>query len=202
MCLCICPSVVLYVFFCAFDSLWVLPQAFFFPGKRPFPDLGTCPNCKIYVFCGILSIFLAVGIAAGAFFPGKRPFPDFGDMPHWRKHCFSVVLCIWGPLGHLWSPFGSLWGGLGSLWGAIGLPLGCPWLALGALGSLWVPLAPFGCPWAPFGSSMFTVCDACAQNQASWNSSRMSRMSRMWRKWCHPLLLRPPLPHAPGARMT
>ena len=63
-------------------------------------------------------------------------------------------------------------------------------------------LPPFGCPWAPwapFGSSMFTVCDACAQNQASWNSSPMSRM---WPKWCHPLLLRPPLPHALGARMT
>ena len=39
-----------------------------------------------------------------------------------------------------WAPFGSLWG-------AFGLSLGCPWLALGALGSLWVPLGSLGSLW-------------------------------------------------------
>ena len=35
-----------------------------------------------------------------------------------------------------------------------------------------------------------------------WNSSRMPRMPRMQVKWCHQPQLGPPLPHAPGARMT
>ena len=156
-----------------------------------------------HIFClRILSIFLAVGVAAGAFFSGKKAVPGFGGHATLEKTQFFSCFVYLGPFG---SPLESLWlplDGLGFLWGAIGLPLGCPWLALGALGSLWVPLAPFRCPWAPFGSSMFTVCDACAQNQASWNSSPWSRMSRMSPKWCHPLLLRPPLPHGPGARMT
>ena len=124
MFLCICPNVIVY--------------------------LSKCSCVFVQMFLCMLSIFLAVGIAAGVFFLEKRPFPDFGDMPHWRKQCFSVVLCIWGPLGHLWSPFGSLCGGLGSLWGAIGLPLGCP---LALFGSLWAALCAswgaLGRPWDP-----------------------------------------------------
>ena len=149
-------------------------------------------------FLRILSIFLAVGIAAGVFFPGKRPFPDLGDMPHWRKHSFSVVLCIWGPLGHLWSPFGSLWGGLGSLRGAIGLPLGCPWLPLGALE---LPLAPFGPPWAPPSNFKLNVHRLrCLSTKSSLlehaaGAAGAAEVVSRTRLGAH-------LPHAPGARMT
>ncbi len=94
---------------------------------------------------------------------------------------FGVAL---GPFAGPLAPFGCPWAPFGSLWGALGLPLAPSGVALapfglplgslwGALGSLWVPLArfgSFGCPWALFGSSMFTVCDACRQNQASWNT--------------------------------
>ena len=123
------------------------------------------------------------------------------------------LVWLWLPLGWLWAPlapFGCSWAPFGSLWGALGLPLAPSGVALapfglplgslwGALGSLWVPLAPFGCPWAPwapFGSSMFTVCDACRQNQASWNTPPEPP------EWCQELRLGAHLPHAPGARMT
>ena len=48
-------------------------------------------------------------------------------------------------------------------------------------------------------SSMFTVCDACAQNQASWNTPPEPPEPA---KWCQELRLGAHLPHAPGARMT
>ena len=50
----------------------------------------------------------------------------------------------------------------------------------GTLGSLWVP----------FGTSLFTVCDACRQNQASWNTPPDAREPREPRKWCQELQLR------------
>ncbi len=37
---------------------------------------------------------------------------------------------------------------------------------------------------------------------AIWNSSRSPRMPRMKVKWCQDPRLGPPIPHAPGARMT
>ena len=45
-------------------------------------------------------------------------------------------------------------------------PLAWLWPLFGSLGPPWAPL---GCP-LPTSSSIFTVCDACAQNQASWNA--------------------------------
>ncbi len=97
MLLCICPDVFVY--------------------------LSKCFSvCVIVYFCAFDSLWV---LPQAFFFPGKRPFLDLGDMPHWRKHSFSVVLCIWGPLGHLWSPFDSLWGGLGSPLGGLGVPCGC-----------------------------------------------------------------------------
>ena len=72
-------------------------------------------------------------------------------------------------------------------------------------GAPWSPLGSLGLPWASplqTSSSMFTVCHACAQNQASWNTPRESRESPEPRKWCQELRLGAHLPHAPGARMT
>ena len=75
-------------------------------------------------------------------------------------------------------------------------------------GAPWSPLESLGLPWASplqTSSSMFTVCDACAQNQASWNTPREPREPREpWepRKWCQELRLGAHLPHTPEARMT
>ena len=141
----------------------------------------------------------------------------------WAVDREFVYIVLWRPLGRLWG----LWFALGCPWAPFGHPLGSLWLSWATfslpLGVLGRPLAPFwsplGRPWDPLGclgapvrslgrlwglwlalgSSMFTVCDACAQNQASWNTPREPREPA---KWCQELRLGAPLPHAPGARMT
>ncbi len=54
MFLCICPNVFLYVLLCTFVHLTrcgYCRRRFLFPeNKKPFPDFGTCPNCKLCVF--------------------------------------------------------------------------------------------------------------------------------------------------------
>ena len=98
----------------------------------------------------ILSIFLAVGIAAGAFFSGKKAVPGFWGHATLEKtqffSCFVYLGPFGSPLESLWLPLGWPWLPLGCHWAPFGVPLarfGCPWLALGALGSLWVPLGSF-----------------------------------------------------------
>ena len=121
----------------------------------------------------------------------------------------GLALAPFNPFGlHLavlWAPFGPFASLLGSPWAPFGRPLG----SFGRpLESLWRSLGAHGIPWAALGpplqtsSSMFTVCDACRQNQASWNTPREPREPREPRKWCQELRLGAHLPHAPGARMT
>ena len=129
-----CFSVCVIVYFCAFDSLWILPQAFFFPGKKAVPGFGDMSKLQNMCFLRMLSIFLAVGIAAGAFFSGKNAVPGFWGHATLEKTLFFSCFVYLGPFG---SPLGSL-----------GLPLGCPWLLLGCP---WLPLGAIGlslgCPW-------------------------------------------------------
>ena len=66
----------------------------------------VCILCVVYVF---KSIFLAVGIAAGAFFSGKMAGPRFLDMSNLRNLCILYFLTLrW-----LW---GAILGGLGDHW--------------------------------------------------------------------------------------
>ena len=100
--------------------------------------------------------------------------------------------CLWADIGLALAPFNPfglhlavLWAPFGpfaSLWGGPGLPLAILWAHLAGLwnhfGALWEPVISLG-PGPPLqtSSSMFTVCDACAQNQASWNTPPEPRES-------------------------
>ena len=88
-----------------------------------------------------------------------------------------VSMGVFGAFGFLWHDFGLPLAPLGSLWGVLGLPLAvlwCPFDRPGApVGSLWGTLGCLGASsgnWTSFSELMFTVCDACAQKQASRNS--------------------------------
>ncbi len=81
-------------------------------------------------------------------------------------------------------------------------PLGCPWLALGALGSLWVPLdslwVPLGCPLAPFGlqGGQKRSSTVKINKNAVFGTRHRSRRShgnhRKPAKWCQELWQSPP----------
>ena len=101
---------------------------------------------------------------------------------------FAAFGSQWGtlklPLAVLWSPLASLWGRFGPLWG----PMASLWVALGSPEpSHFKPLEV----WTSFSGSMFTVCDACAQDQASQNSPTAA--SSCPGKWPQELPLRPHL---------
>jgi len=133
--------------------------------------------------------------------------------------------CIWGSLGILWRNFGFLLDPFGSPLGPI-VRLLCP---LGAtLDSCCLPLALFGSPrgalvepwttlavlWGPFGGAWAALgClldldvvyrEVCENNKTVNKHEHFGihqQVPAVPRKWCHEVLLRAPLPHAPGVRM-
>ena len=112
--------------------------------------LSKCSCVFVQMFLCMLSIFLAVGIAAGAFFSGKKAVPGFWGHATLEKTQFFSCFVYLGPFG---SPLESLWLPLGWPW----LPSGWHWAPVGVpFGSLWLPLGRLvrilGRPWAPLGS--------------------------------------------------
>ncbi len=187
MFLCICPHVFVYlskcvsvcviVYFCAFDSLWVLPQACFFSGKNAVPGFGDMSKLQNMRVLRILSIFLAVGIAAGVFFSGKKAVPGFWGHATLEKtqffSCFVYLGPFGSPLESLWLPLGWPWLPLGCHWAPFGVPLarfGCPWLPLGALG------LPLGAQCSPFAMPVHKIKPRGTRRRSRW--SRRSHRSR------------------------
>ena len=122
---------------------------------------------------------------------------------------FGVSLAF---LGHLFVPFGvpldSLWLPLGCSWD----PFSAPWAPLGwlgaLLGSLWLPWGLFGLPfgpWEPHRKPMALKYRACAQKLTRWNlhtDPGGPAGPAGPGETVHELQFRPPVPHAPGVRMT
>ena len=70
------------------------------------------------------------------------------------------------------------------------------------MGSLWLPWGLFGLPfgpWEPHRKPMALKYRACAQNQTRWNTHTVYGGDG---ETVHELQFRPPVPHAPGIRMT
>ena len=84
----------------------------------------------------------------------------------------------------LWGSFGGLWGSFGGLW-----------VPFGALYTSHLP------PVEPYSKSSVWCRRAPTLGHAP-DLLRSAGSTPICRKRCHELLLRPSLPHAPGARMT
>ena len=190
----------LYMFVCMFPNIFVYVSKC----SCVFVQmcLCICPNVFLYVLLCTFVHLTRCGYCRRRFFFREKGRSRIWGTCHIGENTVFQLFCV---SGALWVTFGVPLAPFGVALAPFGVPLGSLW---GALGSLWVPLSSL---WLPLGrlglplqtsSSMFTVCDACRQNQASWNTPQEPREPREPRKRCQELLLGAHLPHAPGARMT
>ncbi len=103
----------------------------------------------------ILSIFLAVGIAAGVFFSGKKAVPGFGDMSKLQNMCVFTYFKHFPRCGYCRRRFFFREKGRSRIWGTCHIGENTVFQLFCVSGALWVtfgvPLAPSGVALAPFG---------------------------------------------------
>ena len=116
----------------------------------------------------------------------------------WGLHCAPCV-SLWGTfgvsLGHLgrsWAHFGATWRCIRVPWGCLGTALGMPWDFSG-------PHWKKSVRGNPHRKPMALKYRACAQKQTRWNTHTVYGGDG---ETVHELQFRPPVPHAPGIRMT
>ena len=115
----------------------------------------------------------------------KRPFgPPM--VPHVGFPCNPMV-----PFGSFGMPFWLLWDALGLLW-----------VPLGRLGVPWGAFLEFDVYWTSLSEQMGSKYAACHQKRASRNSWDTAHSEHTDTLSTQEVLLRAPLLHAPGARMT
>ena len=172
MFLCMCPNVLVYVKH--FSRCGYCRRRFFFWEKGRSRIWGHVQIVK-YVFFTYFKHFPRCGYCRRRFFFREKGRSRILGTCHIGENTVFQLFCV---SGALWVTFGVPLAPFGVALAPFGVPLGSLW---GALGSLWVPLSSL---WLPLGrlglplqtsSSMFTVCDACRQNQASGTRRRSHR---------------------------
>ena len=135
--------------------------------------------------------------------------------PHWPPNGFPM-----SPMGPQWDPMGAQW----APWAPNGFPMelhgarmGCPWPPMaphgrpipnpthGCLGVPWGAFLDFDENWTSLSEQMGSKYAACHQKRASrnsWDTAHTAHTEHTDTLSTQEVLLRAPLLHAPGARMT